>query len=102
MSLWRQFARGLRALTRRSTVDRELDDEVRDYFERARADLDLERLSPREAARVERLRLGDPDKAREELRSYGWENVVSSPRWATCGWPCAGWRTARALPPSAS
>ena len=78
MSLWRQISRGLRALTQRPTVDRELDDEVRDYFERARAELDLDGLSEREAARVARLRVGDASKCREEIRSYGWENVVET------------------------
>jgi len=52
VSLWRQLARGLRALTRRSTVEAELDDEVRDYFERARADLDRQSLTLDEAARA--------------------------------------------------
>jgi predicted permease len=76
MSLWRQLSRGLRALTQRRVVDAELDDEIRDYYERARAELDLDGLTEREAARVTRLRLGDAEKARDELRAYGWENFV--------------------------
>lgn len=71
MSLWRQIARGLRALTDRRTVDRELDDEVRDYFERAREDLAKGGVSPKETARAARL-------AREQLREFGWENEVEN------------------------
>jgi putative ABC transport system permease protein len=78
VSPWRQLARGLRALTNRAAVDDELDDEVRDYFERAYADLVRAGLSTEEAARVARLELGDAARAREELRSYGWENAVEA------------------------
>ncbi|HEU4619760.1 MAG TPA: ABC transporter permease [Gammaproteobacteria bacterium] len=76
--LWRQLARGLRALTQRSVVDEELDEEVRDYFERARSELEREGLSAEQAARAARQKLGDQDRARETLRSYGWENAVES------------------------
>src|ERR671921_294490 len=50
----------------------EVDDEVRDYFERARADLIRQGLTPEEAARVARRDLGDLAKACDALRSYGW------------------------------
>ena len=78
MSLWRQISRGLRALKGRVEVDDEIDEEVRDYFERARADLVREGLSPDEASRAARRELGDVARAGEELRSYGWENVVEA------------------------
>lgn len=78
MSLWRQLSRGLRALTNRANVEDELDEEVRDYFERACADLVREGLPPEEAVRVARRQLGDAGRAREELRSYGWENAVEA------------------------
>jgi len=76
MALWRQIARGLRALMHRSAVDAELDDELRDYFERAQTDLIREGLSSDEAARAARSKHGDVDRAREDLREYGWENAV--------------------------
>jgi putative ABC transport system permease protein len=78
MSLWRQLVRGARALSNRAVVDAELDEEVRDYFERARADLVRQGLTPEEAARVARRELGDVAKARDTLRSYGWENRVDA------------------------
>ena len=78
MSLWRQVVRGVRALSNRAAVDAELEDEVRDYFERARADLVRQGLTPDEAARVARRELGDLATARNALRSYGWENHVDA------------------------
>lgn len=78
MSLWRQFNRGIRALTRRATVAVEVDDEVRDYFERARQDLIDQGMPADEASRVARRRHGDPARAREDLRDYGWENTVAA------------------------
>ena len=78
MSLWRQLVRGVRALSNRAAVDAELEDEVRDYFERARADLVRQGLTPEEAERVARRELGDLGKARDTLRSYGWENHVDT------------------------
>jgi putative ABC transport system permease protein len=68
----------MRALTRREAVHEELDEEVRDYFERAGAELETERLAPHEAARAARKYLRDAAQAREDLRSYGWENVVEA------------------------
>jgi predicted permease len=78
VSFWRQLARGVRALSNRAAVDAEHDEEVRDYFERARADFVRQGLTPEEAARVARRELGDFAKARDTLRSYGWEKQVDS------------------------
>ena len=78
MALWRQLVRGVHTLTHRAAVDAELDEEVRDYFERARDDLVSQGLTPAEAERVARRELGDLGKARETLRSYGWENQVDA------------------------
>src|SRR5262245_9015249 len=84
----------MRALANRSAVEAELDDEVRDYFERARADLVREGFTPAEAARVARRELGDLDKARDALRSYGWEKHVD----ATLGDFRQSWRRMRQSP----
>ncbi len=78
MSLWRQVVRGVRALSNRTAVDEELEEEVRDYFERARDDLVQQGLTAEEAARVARRELGDLARARDTLRSYGWENHVDA------------------------
>ena len=78
MSLWRQLARGIRALTHRFTADQDVADEVRDYFERAAEAHVARGLSPEEARRAARLELGGIASVREQVRGYGWENAVET------------------------
>jgi len=78
MSLWRHAARGLRALLNRSAADRDIGDEVEHYFDEAAAALETTGLSPEEARRVARLELGTVAVVREQVRAYGWENVVET------------------------
>ena len=78
MSLWRHLSLGLRALKGRGQRDDEIDEEVRDFFERARADLVRQGWSPAEAARAVRRELGDMSRASEDLREYGWENAAEA------------------------
>ena len=76
MSLWRQLARGTRALLRRSATERDLADEVEDYQQRAAAAHRAGGLSAEAATRAARLEAGSATSLREQLRSYGWENVL--------------------------
>jgi putative ABC transport system permease protein len=76
MSLWRQLTRGLRVLTNRPGADQDVDDEVRHYFDQATASLIAEGLSPEQARRAARLQLGSMSAVSEEVRTYGWENLV--------------------------
>ncbi len=78
MSIWRQLTHGLRVLTHRTAADQEVDDEVRDYFEQATAELVARGLPPDEARRAARLELGTMAIVSEDVRSYGWENVVGT------------------------
>ena len=78
MSLWRQLTRGLRALTNRAATDQDVTDEVGDYLAHATA-AHLARGLPRDAAvREARLELGNVTAAREQVREYGWENLIES------------------------
>jgi putative ABC transport system permease protein len=78
MSLWRHTVRGLRALVNRSAADRDLGDEVEHYFDEATAALEKTGLSPEEARRAARIELGNVAAVREQVRTYGWENVVDT------------------------
>ena len=78
MSMWRQLSRGLRTLTNRRAADQDIADEVAGYLEQAAADLEANGMSRDEARRAVRLRLGNATAAREQLRCYGWENVISA------------------------
>ena len=78
MSLWRQLTRGLRVLANRAAADEDLSDEVRHYMEQAAA-ANVERgLSPSAARRAAQLELGNATAVREQMRAYGWENIVAT------------------------
>ncbi|HEU4643278.1 MAG TPA: ABC transporter permease [Gemmatimonadaceae bacterium] len=78
MSLWRHLSRGVRALANRRAADRDVADEVRHWFDLATAELIARGLSPEEARRAVRLELGSAAAAGEQVRSSGWEHVVST------------------------
>ena len=68
MSLFHAIWRGLRNLVSRATFERELDDELRDYLERATAEHLRAGTSLPEAARAARRELGSIEAAKEEVR----------------------------------
>ena len=76
MSLWRHLTRGLRTLTDREASDREIADEVQHFIDEATAELIASGLPPAEARRRAGLEYGAPGAIREQVRSFGWENVV--------------------------
>ena len=76
MSLWRQLTRGLDVLTNRTAADQELAEELNDYLAQTTAALEARGLTPEEARRVARREIGNPIVVREQVRSYGWENVT--------------------------
>ena len=78
MSLWRQLTRGLRVLTNRTAADQDVADEMGDYLEHAAAALIEEGLSPADARRPARLELGNTAVVREQVRAYGWENLIAT------------------------
>ena len=78
MFIWRQLSRGLRALTNRRAADQDIADEVESYLEQATEALEANGMSSDEARRSVRLHLGNATTVREQVRSYGWENVISA------------------------
>src|SRR5262245_21993894 len=78
MSLWRRFHRGLRGLLNRTATDREIADEVEHYIEQATASFEASGLSPEEAQLAARREFGSATAVREQVRGYGWENVVDT------------------------
>ena len=76
MSLWRQITRGLRVLANRREADDEIADEVRHYFDQATAEYVAKGFSPDDARRAARMDLGTDTAVREQVRGYGWENLV--------------------------
>jgi len=78
MSLWRQLTRGLRVLTNRAEADRDVSDEVEHYLEQATAAGIARGLTPEQARRAARVELGGPTAVRQEVRAYGWENLIGT------------------------
>src|SRR6184192_4573619 len=78
MSLFRNFATGLRSLFRKNQVDRELDEELGAYLEMEAAEKMREGMSRKEAVRAVRLERGGLELAKEVVRSAGWESLVET------------------------
>src|ERR1700676_438384 len=78
MSLWRQITHGVRVLTHRSAAADAVDEEVRHYFEETISALIARGLSPDEARRAARLELGTMATLNEDVRAYGWENLIGA------------------------
>jgi putative ABC transport system permease protein len=76
MSFWRQLTHGMRALRQGPTRDRELADEVQHFFDQSVAAHIGRGQSPAEARRAALREIGNVTVAREQVRSYGWENTV--------------------------
>jgi len=78
MSLWRQLTRGLHVLTNRAAADQDVSDEVHHYLEQATAAHVARGLAPDAARRAARMELGNLTTVNQEVRAYGWENMVGT------------------------
>src|SRR5882762_3925494 len=78
MSLFRNFATGLRSLFRKNQVDRELDEELGAYLEMEAAEKMRHGVSRKDALREVRLERGSLEVTKEVVRSGGWEFFVET------------------------
>jgi len=78
MSLFRNFATGLRSLFRKNQVDRELDEELRAYQEMATEEKMKQGMSRKEALRAVRLEQGGVEATKEVLWSARWESFIEA------------------------
>jgi len=76
VSLWRQLTYGLRSLANRAKHDRDVAEEVEQYFEEAEAAWRSRGLSAKDATRAARLEAGSVTVAKERVNAYGWENTA--------------------------
>ncbi len=74
----RQITRGVRRLIHRSAADQDVVDEVQHYLEQAAEAHAARGLSPEDALRAARLELGGVTGVTEQVRGYGWENMVAT------------------------
>jgi predicted permease len=73
MSIWRRILTALRGIVRSDAVDRELDDEMRDFMEKATEEHRRRGLDDEAAARAARVGFGSRAAVREEVRAGFWE-----------------------------
>ena len=78
MSIWRQLTHGLRGLLNRTQRVSEIEAEVQNYFEEAVAAYRERGLSEEVAYRAARQQCGNLQAAKEQVRSYGWENTFKT------------------------
>lgn len=78
MPLLRHITRGLRVLTRGVAANRDLDEEVRHFYDEAHADDMARGTTAADARREARLAFGDRTAVREEVRAHGWEHHVET------------------------
>jgi predicted permease len=76
MAILRQLAHGARNLIRPTRADHDIADEIDSFFTETKAEFEARGLPPEEAARAARMHLGSMTAVREQVRSYGWENVL--------------------------
>lgn len=78
MALWRSFIYGLGNLLRRAKRERDVADEVEQFYEEEIKTRMQRGMSAAEARRAVHMEAGTMSAAREQANSYGWENTVSA------------------------
>ncbi|PYV47083.1 MAG: hypothetical protein DMG92_16920, partial [Acidobacteria bacterium] len=76
MSLLRNIASGLRSLLRKERVERELDEELRDFLDMAAKEKMKHGMSRKDALRAVRLEQGNFEVTRAVVRAATWESFV--------------------------
>ncbi|HEV2381999.1 MAG TPA: ABC transporter permease [Terriglobia bacterium] len=78
MSLFRNFAAGIRTLFRKQNTEREMDEELRGYLQTAVAERMRSGMSRESALRAARMEMGSFEAVKENIRNAGWESTVES------------------------
>ena len=78
MRLVKIIGGGLRALFGKQRVERDLNEELRDYVESAREHKMRAGMGREEAAREARMEMGSMEALKEEVREVGWETRIES------------------------
>jgi putative ABC transport system permease protein len=80
MALFRNLSAGVRGLLHKDRVERELDDELRDFIGANAADKMRSGMSREQAFREARMELGGAEAVKENVREASWES------WVETGW----------------
>jgi putative ABC transport system permease protein len=71
--IWTHLLAGVRALIRKEPLERELDDELQDYLDRAATEKMRSGMGAEEARRRAKLEMGGIEAVKQEVRSGAWE-----------------------------
>lgn len=75
MNLLRNLFRGLRSLSQKRRVDRELDEELAAFAEASAADKQRGGMSPQAARRAARIEIGSTSSVKHQVWSSRWESI---------------------------
>jgi predicted permease len=78
MAYFANIAAGIRALTQRTRVEREMDEELASFVETSALDKQRAGMTPIEAARAARIEMGSTNAVKHRIRSAGWETVAEN------------------------
>ncbi len=78
MGLWANFIAGLRGLVHKEEAEKELDDELRDYLEKAASERMKQGMTREEAMRRARLEMGGVEPVKECVRAASWETHLET------------------------
>jgi hypothetical protein len=78
MGFFANIAAGLRALTSRKRVEREMDEELAAFQEASAAEKRRAGMSANEAARASRVEMGSTNAVNHRIRSAGWEIALEN------------------------
>lgn len=78
MGIWKSLSAGLRGLLRKNEAEQELNDELRDYLEKAVAEKMRRGISRAEAYRKACLEIGGIEAVKENVRAVSWETIVET------------------------
>jgi hypothetical protein len=76
MGFFGNISAGLRALTVRTRVEGEMDEELRGFLDASTADKKRAGMSPEQAARAARVEMGSRNSVKHRIRSAGWETAA--------------------------
>ena len=80
MALFNRVIGGFRALFRRTRVEQELDEELREYLEAVAEEKVRAGMSREAALRAARVEMGSPEAVKDRVRDVGWESLVDTLR----------------------
>lgn len=78
MALLSRVIGGLRALFRKKRMEREMDDELRQYLATATDQKMAAGMSHQDAMRAARVELGSLEAVKDQMRDAGWESLLES------------------------